>query len=165
MKYSIRPAREQDMGKIEAIYACARAFMAANGNPNQWGTAHPPRALLMRDIGEGNLYLLTAGETIHGVFAFFLGEDPTYARIYSGAWHCDRPYGTLHRIAGDGSGGIVSDAVEFAGQRCDYLRIDTHQDNAVMQGAIEKQGFQKCGIILTDDGTPRIAYDLLLRGE
>lgn len=165
MKYSARPAQTADLQRMEEIYANARAFMAANGNPNQWGTAHPPKALLERDIAGGNLFVLADGETIHGVFAFFLGQDPTYAEIYDGDWHSDRAYGTIHRVAGDGSGGIVRDAVEFAGQRCGYLRIDTHRDNAVMQRAIEKQGFQKCGTILTDDGSPRIAYDLILGGE
>lgn len=162
MKYSVRPAQTADLQRIEEIYASARAFMAANGNPNQWGTTHPPKALLKEDIAAGNLYVLTDGETIHGVFAFFLGQDPTYAEIYDGAWHSDRPYGTIHRVAGDGSGGILRATVEFAGQLCNYLRIDTHYDNIVMQRAIEKQGFQRCGTILTDDGTPRIAFDLTI---
>lgn len=165
MKYSVRPAQNTDFDRIEEIYANARAFMAASGNPNQWGTTHPPKALLERDIAEGNLYVLAGGDVIHGVFAFLLGRDPTYAEIYDGNWHSDLPYGTIHRVAGDGSGGILGAAVEFAGQRCDYLRIDTHRDNKVMQRAIEKQGFQKCGTILTDDGSPRIAYDLILGGE
>lgn len=164
MKYSVRPAQPADFQRIEEIYANARAFMAASGNPNQWGTTHPPKTLLERDIAGGNLYVLTEGELIHGVFYFFAGDDPTYARIQDGAWHCDRPYGTIHRIAGDGSGGILQAAVEFAAQRCRYLRIDTHADNAVMQRAIEKQGFRVCGTVLTDDGTPRIAYDLIMLG-
>lgn len=165
MKYNVRPAQTADLQRMEEIYASARAFMAASGNPNQWGTDYPPRALLERDIAGGNLYVLTDGETIHGVFAFFLGEDPTYVRIYDGAWHCGLPYGVIHRIAGDGSGGIVRTAVEFAGQRCRYLRMDTHRENAAMQRAMEKQGFQICGTILTASGSPRIAYDLIFGGE
>lgn len=165
MEYLVRKAETGDMPRMEEIYARARAFMVRTGNPNQWGTTHPPKTRLERDIAEGNLYVITAGNEIHGVFAFLVGEDPTYRMIYHGAWRSERPYGTIHRVAGDGSGGILHTAVEFAGQRCDYLRIDTHQDNTVMQRAIKKQGFQKCGTILTDDGTPRIAYDLILGGE
>jgi len=164
MKYTVRPAREEDLPRIEEIYAGARAFMAARGNPTQWGTSHPPRALLERDIAQGNLYVLAEGESIHGVFAFLLGEDPTYAAIYGGAWHSEGPYGTIHRVAGDGSGGILAAAVEFAAGRSRYLRIDTHADNTVMQRAIEKQGFRLCGKILTDDGSPRIAYDRMIYG-
>lgn len=165
MKYMVRPALEGDLPRIEEIYAGARAFMAASGNPTQWGTSHPPLSLLERDIAQGNLYVLANGETIHGVFAFLLGEDPTYGVIYDGAWHSEEPYGTIHRVAGDGSGGILAAAVEFAAGHSRYLRIDTHGDNAVMQRAIEKQGFRPCGRILTDDGTPRIAYDRISKGR
>lgn len=160
MEYEVRPAGERDMRRMEEIYAYARAIMAAHGNPNQWGTTHPPTEQLMKDIAAGNLYVVTAEEVIHGVFYFFLGPDPTYARIEQGTWHADRPYGTIHRIAGDGSGGILRAAVEFGKQRTDYLRIDTHADNLVMQHAVEKQGFRRCGIIHIADGSPRIAYDL-----
>ena len=160
MQYSVRPARKQDMPRIEEIYAYARAFMAAHGNPNQWGKTHPPREQLEQDVTEGNLYVVTAEKTIHGVFFFLIGPDPTYSYIENGAWHADRPYGTIHRIAGDGSGGILRAAVEFGKQRTDYLRIDTHEDNIVMQRAVEKQGFRRCGIIYLADGSPRIAYDL-----
>ena len=159
--YFVRKAEEGDMPRIAEIYACARAFLAANGNPTQWGTDRPPLAQLERDIAAGDLYVITDEQTIHGVFAFLLGDDPTYAVIYDGAWHFDKPYGTLHRVAGDGSGGIFSTAVAFAKQRSSYLRIDTHENNRVMQHVIAKAGFQRCGMIITDDGTPRIAYDYL----
>lgn len=160
MDYTVRKAKTQDLTRIEEIYAAARAFMAANGNPNQWGTHNPPHAQLVQDIEEGKLYVITDGETIHGVFFFWIGEDPTYTEI-NGAWHSDSPYGTIHRIAGDGSGGILRTAVAFAKRHIDHLRIDTHEDNRVMQGAIQKAGFQRCGIIHIADGSPRIAYDLV----
>ncbi len=160
MDYTVRKAKTQDLTRIEEIYAAARAFMAANGNPNQWGTHNPPHAQLVQDIEEGKLYVITDGETIHGVFFFWIGEDPTYTEI-NGAWHSDSPYGTIHRIAGDGSGGILRTAVAYAKRHIDHLRIDTHEDNRVMQGAIQKAGFQRCGIIHIADGSPRIAYDLV----
>ena len=160
MNLTVRRAAWEDLPRIEEIYAYARAFMAAHGNPNQWGKTHPPREQLEQDIAEGNLYVVTAGDTIHGVFFFLIGPDPTYSYIENGAWHADRPYGTIHRIAGDGSGGILRAAVEFGKQRTDYLRIDTHEDNIVMQRAVEKQGFRRCGTIYLADGSPRIAYDL-----
>ena len=165
MTYCVRKAEEGDMSRISEIYAYARSFMAANGNPTQWGTDRPPLAQLERDIAAGDLYAIADGKEIHGVFAFLLGDDPTYAVIYDGAWHFDKPYGTLHRVAGDGSGGIFVAAVAFAQQHSGYLRIDTHENNKVMQHVIEKAGFQRCGTILTDDGTPRIAYDRLRERE
>lgn len=160
MHYQVRKAQMADLPCIEKIYTDARAFMAAHGNPNQWGKHNPPHDQLVRDIEEGDLYVITEGQTIHGVFFFRIGVDPTYGKI-EGAWHSDSPYGTIHRIAGDGSGGILQTAVAFGKQRIDHLRIDTHADNKVMQGAIQKAGFQRCGIIHIADGSPRIAYDMV----
>lgn len=49
---------------------------------------------------------------IHFVFAFILGADPTYSYIENGNWLSDEPYGTIHRIAGDGMfSGVVKTAV------------------------------------------------------
>ena len=160
MEYRIIKATDIDLPRILEIYAFAREFMAKTGNPNQWGTAHPPVSQLEKDVQQGRLYTVKSGERIHGVFYFCQEEDPTYAVIHNGAWHEDKPYGVIHRIASDGSRGILKAAVEFAKAQIGYLRIDTHEDNRVMQKALRKLGFLKCGIIYIADGTPRIAYDL-----
>lgn len=160
MEYTVRTARLDDLCRIEEIYAYARAFMAANGNPNQWGKTNPPSNQLLMDIENRLLFVIEDKTGIHGVFYFYIGADPTYDYIEDGAWHSDRPYGTIHRIAGDGSGGILRTAVAFCKARIDYLRIDTHHDNTVMQNAVTSLGFRKCGIIYIADGSPRIAYDL-----
>lgn len=161
MKYTVRPAKPSDLERIEEIYAYARAFMAKNGNPNQWGKTNPPTAQLRKDIAEEKLFVITDEEGIHGVFFFWIGEDPTYHRLDGGVWRSDKPYGTIHRIAGDGSGGILKTAVTYAEGIIGHLRIDTHEDNHVMQGAVKKLGFQRRGIIYLNDGSPRIAYDFL----
>lgn len=161
MKYMIRPAKESDLGRIEEIYAYARDFMAKNGNPNQWGKTNPPTSQLRQDIAEEKLFVITAGAAMHGVFFFWIGEDPTYKRIDGGTWRSDGPYGTIHRIAGDGSGGILKTAAAFAKGKIGHLRIDTHEDNHVMQNAVTKLGFQRRGIIYLANGSPRIAYDYI----
>lgn len=157
--WTIRPAGPGDLQTILNIYAAARAFMAGHGNPSQWGSGYPPRALVEEDIAQGRSYVATLEGRVHGVFMFAPGPDPTYAVIEEGAWGDDGPYGVIHRIAGDGQGrGLVAAAVDFCQSRCDALRIDTHRDNHVMQRALEQCGFVRCGIIYTDDGSPRIAY-------
>lgn len=161
MNYQIRKAHLQDMARIEAIYEKARLFMAEHGNGTQWGTVYPPRELLMQDIAQEKLYAIWDECGIHGVFYFSMEADPTYADIWGGCWHSENPYGVIHRIAGDGSGAIVRTAVEFALKKIAYLRIDTHEKNAVMRSALEKQGFRRCGFIRLQDGSWRIAYDLL----
>ena len=155
----VRPATEEDMPRILSIYAGARAFMRARGNPGQWGETKPDPAQLLRDIRRGELFLIAdeAGE-IHGCFALIGGEDPTYARI-DGAWKDPSPYATLHRVAGDGTGGVFAACVAFARGRYRHLRVDTHRDNGPMRRVIGENGFTYCGIIYLADGSPRLAYE------
>lgn len=159
MGYFVRKANQKDLGRIEEIYAYARNFMARTGNPNQWGNHHPPAAQLRQDIVDGTLHVIEDDSGIHGVFFFSTDEDPTYAWIFDGAWHSDTPYVVIHRIAGDGSGGILKTAVSHVERICKHIRIDTHEENHVMQSALGKLGFRKCGIIYLANGEPRIAYD------
>lgn len=162
MVYQIRKATNQDLPRIEEIYAYARKFMAETGNPNQWGNTTPMTSQLVEDIRRGDLNVMVHDDMIHGVFYFYIGIDPTYGEIEDGQWRSDTPYGTIHRIAGDGSGGILAAAVAYGKERINHLRIDTHHDNKIMQRAVAKFGFQRSGIIHLANGSPRIAYDLLL---
>ena len=162
MVYQIRKATKQDLPRIEEIYAYARKFMAETGNPNQWGNTTPMTSQLVEDIRRGDLNVMVHDDMIHGVFYFYIGIDPTYGEIEDGQWRSDTPYGTIHRIAGDGSGGILAAAVAYGKERINHLRIDTHHDNKIMQRAVAKFGFQRSGIIHLANGSPRIAYDLLL---
>lgn len=158
----IRPARPDDLEAMLAVYACARAFMARTGNPRQWADGYPKRELLEQDVAQGRSYVMEGEDgAVHAVFFFAPGPDPTYAVIEDGAWPDDEPYGVIHRIAGDGQlKGVLAAAVAFCRARCPRLRIDTHHDNAVMQRALEKAGFARCGIIYLENGDPRIAYQL-----
>ena len=155
----IRKANMEDMDRILEIYAYARRFMVKTGNPNQWAAqGYPKRGLLEADIENDWLYVMEDAGGIHGVFAFPIGEDPTYCRI-DGGWLNDNLYGTIHRIAGDGTvKGIFRQCLDFCARLIDEIRIDTHADNKVMQDAILKNGFAYCGIITGSDGNPRLAY-------
>ena len=156
----IRRARQTDFSRVCEIYAIARAFMAKTGNATQWGDSFPPEELLREDIRLGRLYVVEEEGTVHGAFAFLLGEDPTYQVIEGGAWKSAAPYGTLHRVAGSGEvRGLFGQMVDYAWGVIPHLRIDTHENNAVMRHLVAKHGFQRCGVIYTDDGTPRIAFE------
>ena len=158
--YHIRPAQTVDLDEIEKIYASARSFMAENGNPTQWVDGYPQRDLLVEDIHQNQLYVAEKTGEISGVFMFVIGQDPTYTYIEDGAWLSEAPYGTIHRIASRGSG-LFSAALDFCRSKCRHIRVDTHADNKPMQHLAEKYGFTRCGIIYVQDGTPRIAYELL----
>ncbi|MBQ8971819.1 MAG: N-acetyltransferase [Clostridia bacterium] len=157
----IRPARLEDMSELLRVYECARAFMRANGNPTQWDGGYPARELLEEDIAQSRLYIIEEKRFgICGAFMLLPTPDPTYAYIEGGAWRSNTPYGTIHRIASDGRvHGLFHEAVKFARERFDHLRIDTFRDNFPMQHCILKEGFSHRGTIYLENGDPRMAYD------
>ena len=159
MEHRVRKAEFGDLPRILEIYEYARNFMAATGNPNQWGKTNPPRETLEADITQRNLHVVEENGEIIGVFFFWVGEDPTYRTIYGGKWGSEEPYGTIHRIASCGRGGVFSACLAYCLNITRHLRIDTHHDNKVMQHVVEKYGFSRRGIIYIADGSPRIAYE------
>lgn len=159
MPYTVRTACMADLPRILEIYAYARQFMAQTGNPHQWGKTNPPREVLEDDISRELLHIVEEKSIIRGVFFFSMEEDPTYIAIYDGRWESNAPYGTIHRIASDGSGGILRTAMEFCTKIIDHVRIDTHHDNIIMQKAVANLGFERSGIIHLANGSPRIAYE------
>ena len=159
MSYKIRKAEKKDLPRIHEIYATARQFMREHGNHAQWGEKDAPELLLEEDILQGNLYVLEDAE-IHAVFAFLEGPDPCYARIEQGKWKSDTAYAAVHRVASDGTvRNVLGKVMDYCKGKKAHLRIDTHEDNKIMQHVIEKCGFERCGIIYVQDGSPRIAYE------
>lgn len=155
----IRKAKYEELEKIMAIYARARGFMAAHGNPNQWGNTEPPQAAVEQDIALGKSHVCVENGEIAAVFYYAEEEDPTYAKIYEGEWPDDLPYGVVHRIASAGTvKGAGAFCLNWAYEQCKNLRIDTHRENIVMQNLLGKLGFKYCGIIHIKSGAERLAY-------
>ena len=160
----IRKSTEADVPRMMELYRSARQFMAEHGNPNQWGpTNWPPEDLIHQDIAAGNSYVCTENGWVVGTFYFIQGKDiePTYAHIEDGKWEDPRPYGVIHRLAGDHSvKGVGAFCLTWAFDQCGHLRVDTHGDNVVVQNLLMKLGFERRGIIyVIEDDYPRIAYE------
>ncbi len=63
-------------------------------------------------------------------------------------------------MAGNGQEtGVFAECLAWCREQIGHIRIDTHEDNRIMQHLIEKHGFVRCGIIHVADGSPRIAYE------
>ena len=155
----IRKAEMGDLPIILEIYADARRYMRENSNPHQWGDGYPSEELVRKDIAEGICRVCVDRGTVVGVFVYFEGEDPTYQKIYSGAWKNDRPYGVIHRIAvAKHCKGVASFCFAYAFEKCGNVKIDTHRDNIPMQRSLLKNGFARCGIIYLESGDERIAF-------
>ena len=161
---NVRKTTLDDLPKVMTIYARARKFMAENGNPNQWGlTNWPPEDLIRADIAAGKSFVCVDGGQIVGVFYYDFGKDvdPTYRKIFDGAWKNSSAYGVIHRLASSGAvKGVGEFCLAWAFAQSGHLRVDTHGDNKILQHMLTKVGFERCGtIFIEQDDFPRIAYE------
>ncbi|MCR4764735.1 MAG: GNAT family N-acetyltransferase [Bacteroidaceae bacterium] len=160
----IRHATLEDLPAILSLIEQGRQIMRSDGNLHQWSGTSPSEDLLVKDIQHQHSYLCLQDGKVIGTFAFIPGPDPTYLKIYEGAWiDVERPYYVIHRMASTpDSHGVFAAAMDYCFQLTDNIRIDTHRDNRIMQHNLLKHGFQYCGIIYLLDGDERLAYQLIM---
>ena len=161
----IRLAKKSDLATLMGIFAHAREYMASKGNARQWGRAlWPHQDVIEEDILGGKSYVVEEEGNIIGTFYLDYGEnpEPCYLKILGEGWKKGTPYAVIHRIASSEEGqGILKMAVEFALTKAKCVRIDTHEDNAVMIHLLKKLGFVCRGIIhIGHDDDGRLAFEL-----
>ena len=160
----IEHAKVEQIDRIMEIYESARSFMRENGNKTQWSGGYPSEKLVRSDIDAGHLYVVLErddSDRLLGVFYFRIGSDPTYEKIYEGAWQNNDEYGVIHRIAvsKDSHGrGVASFVFSHCFSLCHNIKIDTHRENLPMQRALTKNRFLPSGIIYLENGDERLAY-------
>lgn len=157
----IRRANKEDIKCIMPIYEAAKKKMRADGNLHQWSDKYPDEETLINDIAKDELYIAYDDEEIYGVFMLSYSGEGTYKEI-QGAWLNDEPYAVIHRIASFGKGkNLLEEAIDFAFEKTNSIRIDTHEDNNIMRTLLKKLGFIYTGIIHLKNGDERRAYQLI----
>ena len=163
IRMEIKLAALTDLDRIMDIYRHAQNDMIQSGNPDQWGHFYPDPELIKSDIENHECHIVCDNNEAHGVFALVSGPDPTYQIIEDGEWLNDDPYVVIHRLAGDGKiRGLFRCVLEYCKNISGNIRVDTHRNNLKMQALIEKYGFERCGTIYVNDGSPRIAYQKVM---
>ena len=168
----IRRTTLADLDRLMPIFDEARRTIAALGI-DQWQDGYPNPEVIAADIDRGESYAVETDGIVCGTFAMLTGGEPTYDKIYDGAWltgDSTDGYLAIHRVAisvarrGSGiSTAIINHAADFAkAHGKSSLRIDTHEGNVVMRRMLEKNGFEYCGVIYLENGDPRVAYELTL---
>ena len=171
---TIRPTREADLPRIQELYDSARAALKAQG-VDQWQDGPYPGAADARaDMEQGVGYVAEEDGTVLAVACIAFGREPTYETIYEGSWAADPPaYGFLHRIAvapqakGKGVAGLLFDELKRRARErgLTVIRGDTHRDNLPMQRVMAKAGLACRGVILLENGDPRLAFEAVLGAE
>ena len=165
----IRFAEKKDIDRIMQIIADARESIGRLGI-DQWQYGYPTRDIVKEDIMLERSFVVIENDEICATFALMLHGEPTYKKIYCGAWISDGEYLALHRIAIESSykgKGIAEQIVKFICNFADErgyssVRVDTHQGNIPMRKMLEKNGFEYCGTIHLLDGQERVAYERLV---
>lgn len=166
-----RKATPDDIGAILDIMDGARKFMEQNGVV-QWVNGYPSREVVAADIDAGNCCVMEDGEGVCACVTVLADGEPTYDRIYDGQWLTGdgAEYLAMHRVAvadrvrGQGVAPLMVAEVKSRALREGYpsIRIDTHRDNRAMQRMLAKTGFQYCGVIYLENGSERIAFELMV---
>jgi GNAT superfamily N-acetyltransferase len=163
----LRKARETDEEKILKIYKEAKAYFK-RCSIDQWQGDYPNIENIRKDREGGISYVAVEAEKVVATAAIVVGRDKTYDKIYEGSWLSEATrYGVVHRIAvleEEKGKKIAEKMLEYAEELCyskgaEFMRIDTHADNAAMRRLVEKMGYQKCGIIYTEENGKRIAFE------
>jgi GNAT superfamily N-acetyltransferase len=169
---NIRQSGVNDLDALMSLFAQARGTIAALGI-DQWQDGYPSEAVIMRDIEKGQSYCVEIDGQICATFALIDDGEPTYDRIFDGAWltgDAKGHYLAIHRVAiavamrGQGIAPAILSYAADAALRLGRtsLRIDTHRGNVVMRRMLEKNGFTLCGVIYIASGAERVAYEKTL---
>lgn len=178
----MRYATTADIEQILAITDSARRFQRQCGF-RQWEDGYPAYDDIAADIAAQGAYIFenegtsakAADITIEGsniverenivAYAYLTECDAEYDRL-SGIWHYPGPYGVIHRLAiapgfrGQGLAAqiLAMSEAHLAAQGIRAMRIDTGQDNIVMQRILSRADYTCRGLHHFSWG-PRLAYE------
>lgn len=122
---------------------------------NQWQDAYPAIENITEDIEKGISYLLVDGDDYLATVAVDPFGEPVYDTLEKGHWISDAPYMTVHRMAvsaataNKGIGTKLLVALEALAKDLNFtqIRLDTHEDNLVMQRVALKNNYRFAGLV------------------
>ena len=165
-----RKANFEDMPAMMLLIAQAQAFLS-HLHVNQWQNGYPSQEIIEQDIRDENAWILEDNLALIAMVVVTFDVEPTYLQIYKGAWLTDGDYAVIHRLTvhdqwkGKGIGTQLFEKIEslVRTKGTPSIKIDTHQDNFVMQKLLTRFGYHYCGEIVLADGQPRLAYEKVIR--
>ncbi|MDR2385084.1 MAG: GNAT family N-acetyltransferase [Tannerella sp.] len=162
-----RKGKISDLPRMMEIVKQAQISIGKLGI-DQWQNGYPAEKIMRNDIENGCSFVLTAdkGEII-AIASLIYNDEPSYDKIYDGAWLSNDDFIVVHRMAvGEEfkKKGIASRLLREIEKQAimkdiPSFKIDTHEGNIPMRRTFESNGFKYCGRIFLPDGNPRVAYE------
>ncbi|WP_299665429.1 N-acetyltransferase [uncultured Polaribacter sp.] len=161
----------EDIPKIMVIIDDAKTYLASQ-KIDQWQNGYPNAEQVENDLKNGESYIVTNDENqVMATAMFTTNKEPTYKTI-EGNWIIDETekYGVVHRMAikkefrkfGLATFMLHEFHLQLLEKNIKSLKIDTHENNLGMQSLIKKLGYIYCGIIYTDYGAKRLAFEKVI---
>lgn len=161
-----RKSTKSDITKIMDIVKQAQAYFKEQ-NIDQWQNNYPNDEVINNDINNGESYVMLDGDDIVATTVISFAKEKSYENILDGKWITNGDYGVIHRIAVENthkgkrlSHKIIKYTEEVCKQNNIHsIKVDTHEDNILMQSLLKKNGFEYCGIVYLEDGGKRVAFE------
>ena len=152
----LRKANENETDNAVRLINEAKKFLKQQGI-DQWQKGYPDIECIKNDIKNKKGYFLEEDILIGYLCIDFDGE-PAYDTL-NGEWKGNDKYAVVHRMAIDDAyrgKGAASTAFDLVQSLCrengvHSIRVDTDEDNKIMQHIIHKNGFEFCGSICFDN--------------
>lgn len=165
----LRKSRKDDLKYIIEIINEAKEFLKES-KIDQWQQGYPNEEVILRDIENQHAYVLEDNNKIIGTVALAFDKEKTYDLIYDGKWISNNEYAVIHRIAASrrynikGTGTEIIKSIEkiCKDKGIKSIKIDTHEENLVMQKLLNKNDFKYCGVIYLEDKAKRIAFEKVI---
>jgi len=163
-------AKEENLPGIMHVVGEAQTTMEEMGI-DQWQNGYPSEEVFLKDIAEGNAYIVWGHEHVIAVVSVFFNNEPTYKNVHNGQWLTDGEYVTIHRLAVEkryrrlGISRYIFKEVETMAVKMNIpsFRIDTDEGNLPMRQYLKKHKFKECGTIRLINGDERIAYEKIFK--
>ncbi len=161
-----RKTIEEDIDYIMNIIKQAQEYFKEEGI-DQWQNNYPNDEVINNDINNGESYVMLDGDDIVATTVISFAKEKSYENILDGKWITNGDYGVIHRIAVENTHkgkGLSHKIIKYAEEVCKQnnihsIKVDTHEDNILMQSLLKKNGFEYCGIVYLEDGGKRVAFE------
>lgn len=155
---------------MELISLCVNSMRAKE--IFQWDEEYPNEEVVVKDIDEGNLYIMKDNNHIYGIITINEQQDEEYNTV---DWKSKRE-GILvvHRLAVNPlnqSGGTGRSLMTFAEnlvrqKHYNSIRLDTYSGNPIALSFYERLGYERVGhVYFTDRELPFYCYEKIIINE
>ncbi|WP_119326423.1 GNAT family N-acetyltransferase [Companilactobacillus musae] len=167
---NIERAKESDLLGIMSLIHQAQKFFREN-EIDQWQNNYPTEEVILTDIRNHESYVVRNNNQVIVTMTLTFTEQPEYSDIRGEKWKSNDSYATIHRLAVDNESkglGLATKSLSFATEKCRFLKVnslrtDTYRKNFPMQKTLEKNGFEKRGIIKRVGVADMIGFEKIVK--